>query len=176
MKTIEVDEELYRYIASHTQHIGESASDILRRMLKFTAGQPVRTVPAGEVAKTPVAVVPGPRDRVRALRELLLSDEYAEQNKAVNRFMLVLSTLYTLDAAEFAAATESLHGRTRTYFAGDQQTLLQNGTHTKPKHVPGTPYWVITNTNTERKRSMVQHIMLAMQFPPDLTEKVCGTI
>jgi len=39
MKTIEVDEELYRYIASHTQHIGESASDILRRMLKFTAGQ-----------------------------------------------------------------------------------------------------------------------------------------
>lgn len=46
MKTIEVDEELYRYIASHTQHIGESASDILRRMLKFTAGQPVRSVPA----------------------------------------------------------------------------------------------------------------------------------
>lgn len=39
MKTIELDEELYRYIASHTQHIGESASDILRRMLKFTAGQ-----------------------------------------------------------------------------------------------------------------------------------------
>ncbi|EKN3345364.1 replication initiation negative regulator SeqA [Yersinia ruckeri] len=177
MKTIEVDEELYRYIASHTQHIGESASDILRRMLKFTAGQPVRTVSAGnDTAKTPAVVVPGPRDRVRALRELLLSDEYAEQNKAVNRFMLVLSTLYTLDAAGFAVATDSLHGRTRTYFAGDQQTLLQNGTHTKPKHVPGTPYWVITNTNTERKRSMVQHIMLAMQFPPDLTEKVCGTI
>lgn len=64
------------------------------------------------------------------MRELLLSDEYAEQNKAVNRFMLVLSTLYTLDAAGFAAATEALTGRTRTYFAGDQQTLLANGTHT----------------------------------------------
>ena len=37
MKTIEVDDELYSYIASHTKHIGESASDILRRMLKFTA-------------------------------------------------------------------------------------------------------------------------------------------
>ena len=33
MKTIEVDDELYRYIASQTQHIGESASDILRRLL-----------------------------------------------------------------------------------------------------------------------------------------------
>ncbi|MBE8421220.1 replication initiation regulator SeqA, partial [Leptospira interrogans serovar Pomona] len=27
MKTIEVDDELYSYIASHTKHIGESASD-----------------------------------------------------------------------------------------------------------------------------------------------------
>lgn len=26
MKTIEVDDELYRYIAAHTLHIGESAS------------------------------------------------------------------------------------------------------------------------------------------------------
>lgn len=180
MKTIEVDEELYRYIASHTQHIGESASDILRRMLKFTAGQPVRTasVVAGGQAEPSVAAIAAqrPRDRVRAVRELLLSDEYAEQSKAVNRFMLVLSTLYTLDAAGFAEATDSLHGRTRTYFAGDQQTLLANGTHTKPKHVPGTPYWVITNTNTGRKRSMIEHIMQAMQFPAELIEKVCGTV
>ncbi|PWC19196.1 replication initiation negative regulator SeqA [Brenneria roseae subsp. roseae] len=176
MKTIEVDEELYRYIASHTQHIGESASDILRRMLKFTAGQVAVPQVQESAAPAQAASMPGPRDRIRTLRELLLSDEYAEQNKAINRFMLVLSTLYTLSPPEFAVATESLHGRTRVYFAGDQQTLLQNGTHTKPKHIPGTPYWVITNTNTGRKRSMVEHIMLTMQFPAELTEKVCGTI
>ncbi|MBS0968406.1 replication initiation negative regulator SeqA [Chimaeribacter arupi] len=196
MKTIEVDEELYRYIASHTQHIGESASDILRRMLKFTPGQQaVRAAPAAvaqsmqaraEPQAAPVApaapsvtapaAAQQPRDKVRAMRELLLSDEYAEQNKAVNRFMLVLSTLYSLAPQEFAAATETLHGRTRTYFAGDEQTLLQGGNHTKPKPVPGTPYWVITNTNTGRKRSMIETIMQAMQFPVELTDKVCGTI
>ncbi|MBJ7221675.1 MULTISPECIES: replication initiation negative regulator SeqA [unclassified Brenneria] len=176
MKTIEVDEELYRYIASHTQHIGESASDILRRMLKFTAGQST-AMPSADAAVSAQPAAPlHPGDRVRALRELLLSDEYAEQHKAINRFMLVLSTLYLLSPQEFALATESLHGRTRVYFAGDQQTLLQHGTHTKPKHIPGTPYWVITNTNTGRKRSMVEHIMLTMQFPAELTEKVCGTI
>ena len=142
MKTIEVDDELYSYIASHTKHIGESASDILRRMLKFSAAsQPV------------IPVV-----------------------KAVNRFMLVLSTLYSLDHNAFAEATESLHGRTRVYFAADEQTLLKNGNQTKPKHVPGTPYWVITNTNTGRKCSMVEHIMQSMQFPAELIEKVCGTI
>ena len=178
MKTIEVDEELYRYIASHTQHIGESASDILRRMLKFTAGQTAPTT-ASAAAVTKESAVKNetrPQDRVRAVRELLLSDEYADQKRAVNRFMLVLSTLYSLDPKAFGAATESLHGRTRVYFAGNQQTLVENGTHTKPQHVPGTPYWVITNTNTGRKRSMVEHIMLSMQFPTELAEKVCGTL
>jgi negative modulator of initiation of replication len=33
MKSIEVDEELYQYIASNTKYIGESASAILRRLL-----------------------------------------------------------------------------------------------------------------------------------------------
>ncbi|AKE96890.1 replication initiation negative regulator SeqA [Cronobacter sakazakii] len=183
MKTIEVDDELYRYIASHTLHIGESASDILRRMLKFSASSPLAATPAK--AETPATVAPAAepekpvnsaRDRVRAMRELLLSDEYAEQKRAVNRFMLVLSTLYSLDANAFAEATESLHGRTRVYFAGDEQTLLQSGNQTKPRHVPGTPYWVITNTNTGRKCSMIEHIMQTMQFPAELIEKVCGTI
>ncbi|MDE9581608.1 replication initiation negative regulator SeqA [Citrobacter braakii] len=180
MKTIEVDDELYSYIASHTKHIGESASDILRRMLKFSAAsQPVTPV-VKEVRAVQAVVEAKPvnpvKDKVRAMRELLLSDEYAEQKKAVNRFMLVLSTLYSLDQNAFAEATESLHGRTRVYFAADEQTLLKNGNQTKPKRVPGTPYWVITNTNTGRKCSMVEHIMQSMQFPAELIEKVCGTI
>ncbi len=185
MKTIDVDEELYHYIASHTQHIGESASDILRRMLKFSAaeGTPTPMTPASTGMATvttgqhaPVKNATRPDERVRTVRELLLSDEYAEQKKAVNRFMLILSTLYHIDPTLFSDAASSLQGRTRIYFAGDQQILLQNGTHTKPQQVPDTPFWVITNTNTDRKCSMVEHIMLSMQFPQELTEKVCGTI
>jgi negative modulator of initiation of replication len=181
MKTIEVDDELYRYIASHTLHIGESASDILRRMLKFSAV----SQPATPVAKPrrrwrdacrEVKPANPAKDKVRAMRELLLSDEYAEQKRAVNRFMLVLTTLYSLDNKAFAEATESLHGRTRVYFAEDARTLLKSGNQTKPKQVPGTPWWVITNTNTGRKCSMIEHIMQSMQFPAELIEKVCGTI
>ncbi|MEA9392290.1 replication initiation negative regulator SeqA [Acerihabitans sp. TG2] len=182
MKTIEVDEDLYRYIAGHTQHIGESASDILRRMLKFDAqnrsvaqAKPAQQQMQQPEPSQPDAVTPL-RDRVRTMRELLLSDIYAEQRKAVDRFTLVLTTLYQISPAQFAEVADLLHGRTRTYFAADEQTLLQNGSHTKPKQVPETPYWVITNTNTDRKRSMVEHIMLAMQFPVELTDKVCGTI
>ncbi|KIS44378.1 replication initiation negative regulator SeqA [Kosakonia radicincitans] len=184
MKTIEVDDELYSYIASHTKHIGESASDILRRMLKFSAVSPAQPAASLAPVKEPrtVVAVEGikpantAKDKVRAVRELLLSDEYAEQKKAVNRFLMVLSTLYSLDDKGFTESTESLHGRTRVYFAVNEQTLLQNGNQTKPKQVPNTPYWVITNTNTGRKCSMIEHIMQSMQFPAELIEKVCGTI
>ncbi len=183
MKTIEVDEELYRYIASHTLHIGESASEILRRMLKFSAGQTTESNPKTIVVAdtTEPKIIPSLKtqktvDRVRVMRELLLSDEYAEQKRAVNRFMLILTTLYRIAPEEFDAATESLHGRTRVYFANDKATLLENGIHTKPQQIVGTPYWVITNTNSGRKRSMVEHIMGMLQLPAELTDKVCGTI
>lgn len=86
MKTIEVDDELYSYIASHTKHIGESASDILRRMLKFSATtQPTASAAKGTPAAQPVAEAKPAnpvKDKVRAMRELLLSDEYAEQEKS----------------------------------------------------------------------------------------------
>lgn len=185
MKTIEVDDDLYRYIAAHTLHIGESASDILRRMLKFSPAVAAPAVtPVVKAEPAPVAApivttikpVKAIKDNVRAMRELLLSDEYAEQKRAVNRFMLVLTTLYSLDNDAFVQATESLHGRTRVYFAVNEQTLLKNGNQTKPKQIPDTPFWVITNTNTGRKCSMIEHIMQSMQFPMELIEKVCGTI
>lgn len=179
MKKIDVDDDLYRYIASHTQHIGESASDILRRMLKMTeveqAGSSV-TPATAESAAVLNAGVSISSNRVRTLREMLLSDNYAKQKSSVSRFMLVLSTLYQVSAKEFADATLSLQGRTRVYFASDEKTLLQSGNHTKPRHIPGTPYWVITNTNTERKCSMIEHIMLAMAFPKELSDKICSTI
>ncbi|RCT97684.1 replication initiation regulator SeqA, partial [Acinetobacter baumannii] len=79
------------------------ASDILRRMLKFSAvSQPATPVSkaAPTLAPTPAAEVKTAnpvKDEVRAMREMLLSDESAEQKRAVNRFRLVLTTLYSLD-------------------------------------------------------------------------------
>lgn len=186
MKTIDVDEELYRYIAGHTQHIGESASVILRRMLNLgpqapdVSSAPVSSAADGSDNKTPAAasrpVKIAPQDPVRAVRELLLSDSYAEKKKTIDRFMLVLSALYSIDPLSFQKSTDELHGRTRVYFAGDEHTLLASGKTSKPRHIPGTPFWVITNTNTQRKQSMIEQIMQGMGFPVNTVEKVCNTL
>ena len=45
MKYIEIDEELYRFIASKTERIGESASDILRRLLHLSVETVVVDLP-----------------------------------------------------------------------------------------------------------------------------------
>ncbi|MGL4224337.1 MAG: replication initiation negative regulator SeqA [Vibrio sp.] len=177
MKTIEVDEDLYRYIASQTMHIGESASDILRRLLNADSGEWVVAPPAEPkgLVVSKDAALETKIDSVKAMRSLLISDEFASLKNAIDRFMLVLSTLYRIDAISFSAAT-MVKGRKRVYFADNQQTLLASGQTTKPKSIPNTPFWVITNNNTSRKQQMVEQVMVRMGFPSDIIEKVTHSI
>ena len=179
MKTIEVDEALYRYIASHTQHIGESASEILRRMLNFTSESHINNVDAmqnepkiGTALNSSFTI----EDVSEHLEKMFNSTQILLQTKAVDRFIQLLSVLYSLNPNAFAEATQSLHGRTRIYFAKDEQTLLQHGAQTKPKVIHDTPYWVITNTNSARKRNMVTQIMQSMRFSNELIKQACDVI
>ena len=168
MKTIELDDDLYFFIASQTRHIGESASDILRRLLE----QPVKagtTVPAAPV------VQPQSLADAMGLEALLDSDELQKEEKSINRFMLVLSTLYRDNPEGFTQATE-IRGRKRVYFSRDPEALRASGSTTKPKQVPDTPFWVITNTNTSRKQNMVAQLMNSMGYDEDLTARVCGAV
>ncbi|MFS1703366.1 SeqA protein [Alteromonas sp. AMM-1] len=80
MKTIEIDDDLYAFIAGQTKHIGESASQILRRLLmgdEIVAAEgnvvaPVEsdladaTQPNAETAPTPVAVKKAPAKSTKA--------------------------------------------------------------------------------------------------------------
>ena len=168
MKTIELDDDLYFFIASQTRHIGESASDILRRLLE----QPVKagtTVPAAPVAQ------PQSLADAMGLEALLDSDELQKEEKSINRFMLVLSTLYRDNPDSFTQATE-IKGRKRVYFSRDPEALRASGSTTKPKQVPDTPFWVITNTNTSRKQNMVAQLMASMGYDEALTARVCGAV
>ncbi len=166
MKSIEVDEELYRYIAAQTLHIGESASEILRRLLQLPPFSP---------QDAPSVSAPQSEPLVSAIATLLHTGELEREESAIARFMLILTALYQTNPVAFTQATD-IKGRKRVYFARDPEELLANGTTTKPKAVPGTPYWVISNTNTNRKRNIIAQLMAAMEFPADLCEQVCAKV
>ena len=169
MKTIELDDDLYFFIASQTRHIGESASDILRRLLEQPAHQ---RVPVAE----PVAVVqPSAVATRQGLQALLDSGELQKEEKSINRFMLVLSTLYRDNPDSFTQATE-IKGRKRVYFSRDPEALRASGSTTKPKPVPDTPFWVISNTNTSRKQNMVAQMMASMGYDEALIAQVSSAI
>ena len=198
MKIIEVDEELYQYIAGNTQSIGESASDIVRRLLNLSPRNAYVNLSENQSGLTPSSsneqtkvteqpivfeeeinkpVIRKQSDEVMQktitkLESLLNSEEFKQENKAVVRFLNILTILYRTNPEGFALATESLQGRTRVYFARDEGTLLMAGNHTKPKQIPDTPYWVITNTNSGRKMLMLEGAMQSMHLPEELIEQV----
>lgn len=190
MKIIEVDEELYQYIVSQTRSIGESASDILRRLLSLpvhtsivndliitsaeTDQKPKQAINVKEVniKTTKKQSITAINQIVEKIQTLLNSTEFQEESKAVVRFLAILRVLYRTNPESFAQATESLQGRTRVYFARDEATLLMAGNHTKPKQIPDTPYWVITNTNSGRKMLMLEGAMQSMELPETLIDEV----
>ena len=190
MKIIEVDEELYQYIASQTRSIGESASDIFRRLLSLpvhtsivndliitsaeTDQKPKQAINVKEVniKTTKKQSITAINQIVEKVQTLLNSTEFQEESKAVVRFLAILRVLYRTNPESFAQATESLQGRTRVYFARDEATLLMAGNHTKPKQIPDTPYWVITNTNSGRKMLMLEGAMQSMELPETLIDEV----
>ncbi|AWX13247.1 replication initiation regulator SeqA [Mergibacter septicus] len=196
MRTIEIDDELYQYLASNTRSIGEGASDILRRLLNLPPSASQAPFPptkklAYQQGELPIAlntptliknerIFPKTKKlsddainlSVKRVNTVLHSNTFQNENKTVNRFLLILTALYRSNPESFAQAVESIVGRSRTYFARDEATLLTTGNHTKPKQIPETPYWVITNTNSARKMLMLEGTMQAMQLPPQLIEQI----
>ncbi|WP_221077101.1 replication initiation negative regulator SeqA [Agarivorans aestuarii] len=189
MKTIEIEEDLYLYIASQTKHIGESASDILRRLLE---------VDGQELPEEQAVIVVENKDEDNIEQELVVeaahtatvaeadvsdSDpldyfnfaEITEAGSSTKRFLSLLSGLYAISGEQFAKACV-LKGSKREYFSQDKDLLLASGKTSKPQAIPNSPYWVITNTNTARKRHILQHVASEMGLQEFQIERLCEAV
>lgn len=168
MKTIEVDDELYQFIASRTEHIGESASNILRRLLGLDAEEaPVQPQPMPEVTIEAESV-----SLPESAEEIISAEIIQSQKGAVGRFLAVLAALYRWNPNQFVSVLEiqgrkPKQGRSRKYFALSEAELQSSGNSTAPKQIADSPYWVITNTNTEKKRTMVGQVASKLQLPEE---------
>ncbi len=64
---------------------------------------------------------------------------------------------------EFAKVL-GVQGRNRAYFARSEQEILSSGRSTQPKQIPGSGYWVMTNSPTPQKREMVREVLQLLGF------------
>ncbi len=195
MKNIEIDEELYQYIATNTQYIGESASAILRRLLSFgieSSDETVTDIKKTEDAELTVAdaiseaiekpvseaevfVKDAPKANHLQSNETVFNfinkEELAMQRGAVGRFLLILAGLYRAHPQQFNVVTE-ISGRDRLYFADSENKLAESGSSTKPRQIPESPYWVITNSNTTRKKMMLTKAAISLGYCDEDVEKI----
>ena len=171
MKSIQIEDDLYHFIASQTQDIGESASDILRRLVmpeslinieqanNMDAAKPVfalDNVIASAQGAEPVC-------QASAVFSELEGQQLQAIPKMVERWLLVLSIIHKYHTQQFSKVL-GMSGRNRTYFATDKDTLLATGSSTNPKNVPGSEYWVITNNNTVKKINMLKEVAEQVGF------------
>ncbi len=192
MKQIDIDDELYQYIASNTQSIGESASTILRRLLNLS-GEKIQTanvelnqnnqtaittntlLSAEQVAeptkvKAPDAVTPVKQKSANVFN-ILNKEELAMQKGVVGRFLFILSAFYRTHKTDFSAVLE-IKGRDRVYFATSKEDLVNSGSSMNPKNITDSEYWVMTNSNTTRKKMMLHEVALCLGYSAEQAEKI----
>lgn len=162
MKTIEIDDDLYHYIASQTQRIGESASDILRRLL----GQQIDDTQVE--AATTVAETSNTAQKVF---DILSKQDLQAEMSVVGRFLIILSALARAHKQQFAQVLE-IKGRNRVYFGRQEADLLEAGSSTNPKQIPNSDFWVITNSNTTRKKMMLTEAALKLGYSQSEAETI----
>ena len=177
MKTITVDDELYAFIASQTKHIGESASDILRRILIEEMGltkgvnshvdvtkpaQVTKAVREINKVKKSESVKPEPQKSelsgkvvdATSLFSLLNEEQFKQPMSKVERFLMMLGALHQTHPQRFDTVLE-IKGKGRLYFAQSKDALLKSGSSTNPKAIPDSSFWVVTNNNTDKKCTML---------------------
>ena len=163
MNTIEIDDELYHFIAGQTQRIGESANDILRRIL-------LNKQPVAQPAAVAAAVAENSKSSQKVFDILSKQDLQAELS-VVGRFLIILSALSRAHKQDFAQVLE-IKGRNRVYFGRNEADLLEAGSSTNPKQIPNSEFWVITNSNTTRKKMMLTEAALKLGYSAEEAETI----
>lgn len=174
MKTIEIDDDLYQFIAGQTQRIGESASDILRRLLP---GAPLKagvTASVAAVSAEPAAAAqtePVTSAKAGNIFDLVTPQDLQTEQNIVGRFLYLLSVLARVHKKDFAKVLE-IKGRNRLYFGTSAEALNEAGSSTNPKQIPNTNFWVITNSNTTRKKMMLTETAIKLGYSAEDAERI----
>ncbi len=169
MRTIEVDEDAYLHIARNTQEIGESASEILRRLLQLS-----ETTQTPQPSETTQPFHQGGAGAEHELAAAIADPKLLTRSAAVDRFLYFLAVAYTQKGSDFEKVL-MIQGRGQTYFAKSKEEIAKSGNSTQPRRIPGTPYWVMTNSPTSQKRQMLRDALKLLGYS-DVAVKAATTM
>lgn len=142
-------------------------------------------VPVQEIVKEPTIEVLEsddslPESLAHGVKALFASSTFKNESIITNKFKMMLTTMYHENKPAFIVAADSVKGRTRDYLGTNLDKLLASDNAeelvqfkaSKPREIPHTPFWVITNANTGRKHIILTQMMASMNYPHHLIERI----
>jgi negative modulator of initiation of replication len=178
MKSIEIDDDLYRFLLSKVERFGETPSQTLNRLLRFPGHGELPNERSASSKRTHEQNrrTSRHRDVSTDLAKYLKSSEFRCKSQVVERFLAILSFARKGNPEKFAVVTPEVRGRTRKYFASTADELKDAGTSVNPKRIPDSEYWVVTNNDTGHKRDVVRRILRALGYGSDEIELACSAL
>jgi negative modulator of initiation of replication len=153
MRTIAIDEDVYQHLVRNTEEIGESAGSTA------PSGEKKQLAPAG----------------THEFSQVMGDPRFLRQNAAVDKFLYFLSVAYSQKRGEFEKIL-AIQGRDRKYFAKSKEEIENSGQSTQPRNIPGSPYWVMTNSPTTQKRQMLRDALSLLGYSETAISAAAGTI
>ena len=147
MKTIQIDDDIYAFLLSQAQEIGESASSILRRALPIDSPSAVTGKNGGQQT-----------DWECALADFLMSSDFRRLRNVTDRYLAILAELHRRHDSAFEQI-EEVAGRKRRYFGKSPEEIEASGRSLEPRKIPGSGYWAMTNASTDYKREILADVL-----------------
>ncbi|WP_022942958.1 Negative modulator of initiation of replication [Psychromonas hadalis] len=121
-----------------------------------------------------------PEAFAKGISALFSSETFQKEPVITNKFKMMLTTMYYEDKKAFISASKVVKGRSRDYLGINLEQLLTSANQeevdllvaSKPRDIPYTPFWVVTNANTGRKRIILTQVMASMGYPHHLIERI----
>lgn len=121
-----------------------------------------------------------PEVLTKGVESLYASHALNKEPVIMSKFKMMLITMYYEDQDAFMSAIKKARGASRAYIGIELDQLLSSSNQkevdilvaSKPCEIPYTPLWVVTNTNTGRKRIILTQMMEAIGYPNNLIERI----
>jgi len=177
MKTIEIEEDVYEHLLRNAISIGETASDILRRLLSLPSSGPDNIEIRSKRKKT---YSNHDTDKILSysqteLSECLTDPHFRAQSSVLGRFLFILGWIYRRNPNEFSKVL-TISGRSRKYFGRSSEELEQSGRSVMPQRIPDSPYWVTTNNDTPKKRRVLEDVLRVLEYSRAAIEQAKKTL
>ncbi len=156
MRTVELDDDLYKYLLENAEVIGESASSIVRRLLELPLP---RTITNGTNEVAP----PTSDAALDPLAAFVSSDRFRYLDNATARYLAILSFIHEQAPDAFDRVLE-IKGRQRKYFGRTVAEVADSGESTHPQLIPGSSYWAMTNADTQQKHAILEKVLRRLGY------------